>query len=231
MTVVRSPSRRSWLLAAPLLTLVLTGCADRHIEVGAVPDDYRNRHPITVREATEDLELFVASSDTRLTPSDLTRVEAFATRFRGSRAAAIRVQLPKSGRNEAAARLVADHVTDVFRRMGIARTRILVSPYLPANLADTPPLLLSFSAVVADVEPCGRWPEDLGNTHENRNYQNFGCATQSNLAAQIADPRDLLAPRGMSEIDAERRSKVIEDYRQGRNTASSPSRQLSDYDW
>ncbi|KTQ74897.1 hypothetical protein NS226_23465, partial [Aureimonas ureilytica] len=84
MTARRSLSPRRFL---PLVALsLLAGCANQHVEVGAVPDDYRTRHPITVREATEDLELFVASSDTRLTHPDLTRVESFGTRFRRARA-------------------------------------------------------------------------------------------------------------------------------------------------
>ena len=229
MTARRRLSPRRLL---PLVGLaLLAGCANQHVEVGAVPDDYRTRHPITVREATEDLELFVASSDTRLTHADSTRVESFGTRFRRSRASVLRVRVPVGARNEAAARLVADDVTRVLRQIGVPRQRIVITSYPAHSVSDVPPLLLSFNGMVAEVAPCGRWPEDLGDTSENRNYQNFGCATQSNLAAQIADPRDLLGPRGESEIDAERRSVVIENYRLGRATASAAPRQSSDYNW
>ena len=55
----------------------------------------------------------------------------------------------------------------------------------------------------------------LADTTDNKHYANFGCATQNNLAAQIANPGDLIAPRGMTPIDAERRSNVIETYRTG----------------
>ncbi|MDE1996302.1 MAG: pilus assembly protein CpaD, partial [Rhizobiaceae bacterium] len=43
----------------------------------------------------------------------------------------------------------------------------------------------------------------------------FGCASQNNLAAQVANPTDLIAPRAMSPIDADQRSKVIDNYRNG----------------
>ncbi|GAI42846.1 unnamed protein product, partial [marine sediment metagenome] len=36
---------------------------------------------------------------------------------------------------------------------------------------------------------------------------------QNNLAAQIANPADLLGPRASTTIDAERRGKVIDAYR------------------
>ncbi len=60
---------------------------------------------------------------------------------------------------------------------------------------------------------CGQWNEDILDTTQNRNYENFGCATQKNLAAMVANPEDLLGPRGESEIDATRRTNVINDWR------------------
>ena len=50
---------------------------------------------------------------------------------------------------------------------------------------------------------CGQWPTDLasGGSIEgwkNEAYANFGCATQAALAAQVDDPRDLVAARGAS---------------------------------
>jgi len=60
---------------------------------------------------------------------------------------------------------------------------------------------------------CGQWTDDLKDTHDNQNYNNFGCATQNNLAEMIVNPEDLVHPRGQSEIDAERRDNVINDWR------------------
>ena len=48
---------------------------------------------------------------------------------------------------------------------------------------------------------------------QNRSYWNFGCASQNNLAAQLDNPMDLVAPRAMTPIDAQNRSKVIQTYR------------------
>ena len=51
-------------------------------------------------------------------------------------------------------------------------------------------------------------------TSENQNYSNFGCATQKNLAAIVANPADLLGPRGITEIDSTRRTTVIQDWQE-----------------
>ena len=69
-----------------------------------------------------------------------------------------------------------------------------------------PPFALSFVGVTAMTDQCGQWPEDLMmNSMANKNWHNFGCASQNNLAAQIANPNDLFTPRGETPIDAERR--------------------------
>ncbi|WP_279481038.1 CpaD family pilus assembly lipoprotein [Aureimonas sp. SK2] len=230
---ISSAARRFATAGFALATLSLAGCAQRPDgTVNSIPDDYRVRHPIIVGEAVQDLDILVASSETRLTHADVTRVESFATRFRSARASVMRIQVPAGARNGPAAEQVARDMVRVLGRQGVPRSRIIVSPYDTGPSAEALPIRLSFSGISAGLDhPCGEWPEDLGNTYQNRNYQNFGCASQANLAAQIADPRDLLGPRGMGEIDAERRTKVIQDYRSGEPTASRPSRTESRYDW
>jgi len=52
-------------------------------------------------------------------------------------------------------------------------------------------------------------------TYMNRPSANLGCATQHNLAAEIADPRDLVAPKPLGTVDAARRLTIIDKYRQG----------------
>ena len=68
---------------------------------------------------------------------------------------------------------------------------------------------------------CGQTWENLAATRNNTAYQNFGCAISSNLAAQIADPRDLQKPRAATSIDMDRRSVVLDKYRKGDITSST----------
>ncbi|MFT6460720.1 MAG: pilus assembly protein CpaD [Maricaulis maris] len=58
---------------------------------------------------------------------------------------------------------------------------------------------------------------------DNQHHTNFGCALAVNLAAMVADPRDLVAPRDMEAGDTGRRQTVIEGYREGQSTASERS--------
>ena len=56
---------------------------------------------------------------------------------------------------------------------------------------------------------------DRSKTYDNEGYPEFGCAVTANIAAQIADPADLLAPRASDAPDAQRRQVVLDKYRQG----------------
>jgi pilus assembly protein CpaD len=226
-----SPTLFRLVLLGSVVTL--GACArPSDLVTGAIPDDYRSRHPIVVAEDTRDLEILVASSDTRLTLPDEKRLAEFARRFRAARAAAMRVEVPAGARNARAADLVARTAVAALQRNGVPRSRLVVTRVDGSGSDEILPLRFSFNAVTASVEgPCGQWPEDLGNTYENRNYHNFGCASQANLAAQIADPRDLLEPRGQEEIDAERRTTVIGKYRQGQRTGAQAPVTESDYSW
>jgi pilus assembly protein CpaD len=71
---------------------------------------------------------------------------------------------------------------------------------------------------------CGRWPSDLSGIQnfegwQNTPYENFGCAYQSALAAQVADPLDLERAKPMSPPSPERTTTVLTKYNKGEPTA------------
>ncbi|MGN6551398.1 MAG: CpaD family pilus assembly protein [Pararhizobium sp.] len=214
---LRSPfARRAGVVAVAFAGLWLAGCSDypsHSITVGAIPDDYRTRHPIVVAEREQTLDVPVASEDHRLTHGTIEMIRGYADRYRQSASGTVRILVPHGSVNAAAASYVAHDVRAVLVRRGVPASRIVTLAYdAAANYGDAP-IHLSYLATTASTTPCGVWPSDLAqDTSENRNYENFGCASQNNLAAQIANPSDLLAPRDMTPIDAERRTQVYQDY-------------------
>jgi len=79
---------------------------------------------------------------------------------------------------------------------------------------------LGFVGYAARVAPCGDWSENLTITWDNQPSPNFGCAVQTNIAAQVADPRDLLQPRDMDDSDSARRRTVFSHYEKGEITSA-----------
>jgi pilus assembly protein CpaD len=104
--------------------------------------------------------------------------------------------------------------------------RIAVGDYLPPNDGAAPPVRVSFTGLKAIVPTrCGQWPEDLasGSSVEgwkNEPYSNFGCATQSTIAAQVDDPRDLVQPRAVGPSDVAMRTRAIEAVRNGQDPST-----------
>lgn len=220
ISVPSTPDRRrvrSAAIAALATATLLSGCAGwggRSVVVGAVPDDYRTNHPIVVSEQERTVDIPVGTGDRELTVSMREIVRGAANSYRSSASGAVRIMVPSGSANAGAASVVSSQVARILQDEGVPRNRILTSPYDASGPGDAAPIRIAYLAITASTGQCGRWPEDLvTDTSENKHWANFGCASQSNLAAQIANPGDLIAPRGMSAIDAERRSNVIETYR------------------
>jgi pilus assembly protein CpaD len=157
----------------------------------------------------------VVSPNSRgLSVRDKSVAQSFAGRFKQSNSSRMAILVPTGSANAAAAKRVAQQVVAVMAESGIDRRRISIQTYPAGQHGDAATVRLVYVATTAEVESqCGQWNEDVLDTFENRNYQNFGCSTQKNLAAMVANPEDLLGPRGESEIDATRRTNVINDWR------------------
>jgi pilus assembly protein CpaD len=86
---------------------------------------------------------------------------------------------------------------------------------------------LNYPKISAVAGPCGLWPEDLGPAIsnkgylDNKDYYNFGCAYQHNLAAMVDNPSDLVQPRAETPAYTTRRSEAFEKYRKGTSSATS----------
>ena len=82
------------------------------------------------------------------------------------------------------------------------------------------PVVVGFTRLQAVTYDCSRQWDSLTRHASNMPHASFGCATASNMAAQIADPRDIAGQRPMSPADAGRRTVVIQSYRRGEATAT-----------
>ncbi|ANV24203.1 MULTISPECIES: CpaD family pilus assembly protein [Agrobacterium] len=214
---------RAGLVAVVALTAgLLQGCARDPLTTNAIPDDYRTRHPITLSEAEHSLDIPVSAGDSRLTTAMADNIRGFAQNYASMSTGVINIQIPSGSANSASAARMAKQIRTTLSGAGVAPGKIMETRYAASPNGDSAPIRLSYVAITAMTGQCGQWPEDLSdNTFANKNWYNFGCASQSNLAAQVANPMDLVGPRGMSPIDAERRAVVIDTYRNGKNTATA----------
>ncbi len=209
--------RRSGSLAAVLLAgAMLAGCQSVSTTDAMLADqDYRKRHPILIAEQPEVMDIPVAMKATELTPDINRSIRRFVNAYRASGTGFMNIQVPAGSANEIAALTAARAAKQAVQRSGVAPGHIRVTPYQVDNKAWVAPVRLSFLKVKAVVPDCGIWPEDLGKPDTDKQFFNFGCANQQNLAAMVQDPSDFIAPRAMTPADGDQRSRVIQDYRDG----------------
>lgn len=93
----------------------------------------------------------------------------------------------------------------------------------PEQPADIVTVNVTYSRAV--IYACNQSWENLTATARNETYANFGCALNSNLAAQIADPRDIGRAASRTPADSLRKSDILTKYRKGEVTSSAKDEQ------
>ena len=198
-------------------TVALAGCGnlrpDGDLKTSSIENDYRVRHSIKMAEAEHSIDIPVATGDVKLGRGIEDTVRGFGQNYKNNSSGVLQIAVPSGSINAAAARAVVPQVRKQLSFEGVEQRRIIVTSY-QAEPGVSAPIKLSFVALTAMTDQCGQWPEDLmENSFGNKNWYNFGCANQNNLAAQVANPKDLFDPRASTPIDAQRRANVIDTYR------------------
>jgi pilus assembly protein CpaD len=216
-------------LAAPLAAC--TG-ADRVITNKIDVHDVRAQHPIELAQGRVNLDVIPLVHGGDIDARTQAQLRQFAEGYHERGSGDIAIALPQGGPGAAAAHEAMPAVRKALVAGG-ARGYVVVSNYPVVNPALASPIRLSYSTIVAQTRSrCGQWPSDLASGSsvegwDNKAYWNFGCSTQQMLAAQAAEPRDLLGPAAEAPIDAHMRGRGIEAVRNGRDPGTGWATQNS----
>ncbi len=213
------------LLALAGLTAMLAGCYTDQTLMTGISSDYRQRHPIAIREGTHTAELFIGSKRGALTATQRADVLAFAHEWQREATGGVLIDLPSGTSNAAAAAGALEEVRSVLAYGGVPPQDVDVRPYRLADPRTMATLRLSYPRMLASAGPCGMWPHDLGPTidreyNENHEYWNLGCASQRNFAAMVENPADLVQPSSEVPAYTGRRTTVLDHYHRGESTAT-----------
>lgn len=232
MTSTNSVDRRRSLgLAGALIGLAVTLGACQHTDDSLAmvnaPDDYHQRHPISVTEADRSIVVFVGRARGGLTAEQRAEVTGMAQDWMREGTGAVTVDVPVDTANARAAQESLHEIQATFAAVGVPPRGILVRKYHPQDPRQLPAIRVNYPKITATAGPCGLWPEDLGpSIHnpsygENKPYYNFGCSNQRNLAAMVEDPTDLVQPRAETPAYTPRRSIAFDKYRKGTPTTTN----------
>jgi len=210
---------------AVILGASLAGCVsqrERSVK-GWLVGDPSERHPIKVGSMPVGLNFAVPASANGLTQRQGYDLRYFLRKYREKTEGPLRVAAPSGGANEIAVIHALGDIRREFKRAGISRHEVQFDAYSGSGRASAP-IKISYTTFVARGPVCGDWSDNLARDPENQHYRNYGCATQKNLAAMIANPRDLIEPRGMTPRDSQRRDVIMDKYVRGDTTVANKSK-------
>jgi pilus assembly protein CpaD len=178
-------------------------------------------HPITVAPAYRSLKVAFADSADGLSAEDRAQLASFVSGYLAAGNGAISVAPPHGAGSSEAIQYIGEQLV----AMGVPRSRILVGTRDVTGNDDR--IELGYVSYVAHTDPCGNWSQDADDTGDNLPMPDFGCAVQHNIAAMVADPRDLVTPRALGAGSAARRTTLTKQYETGQTTSAQKTQEQS----
>lgn len=223
----KNADRLCGLAAVLAVALGLGACANKGDAMAELASsDTRERHPIVLRDAPRSLDVFVGRSGGSLDRRQAQDVSDFARQYRQSGKGGLVAQVPTGARREIATHDTLNGIRAALAQGGVPGHALSVTTYPVADPGLASPIRLTFASLQAGLpHSCGEWPTDLGVSSyktdaANTPYWNLGCASQATLAAQVADPIDLVRSRTEGRPDIAKRMGAIAKIRQGQDPST-----------
>jgi pilus assembly protein CpaD len=207
---------RNILVSVSLAALALgvSGCVGGSGGKGPLPITPTERFSMKVEQHPEQMA-FAAHTD-GLSDNQRAALTRYVDGWMADGGGPIAISTPKTG-GDAASR-TAWAVKARLQQLGVTGEDVRVEGY-DSDQAGAP-VLIVYQRYAAVLPQCGRAWTNLAGNAKNDGQANFGCAVTSNMAAQIANPRDIVTPTDMTPADAARRAVVFDHYRKGEPTGA-----------
>jgi pilus assembly protein CpaD len=214
-----SLSRPTMVIALLAISTSLSGCMTDALdaqEMSVQPAAYSGSeaHPITVVKGPVTLE--VASIESSLQPQQINAVKTFAYQARRAGVTPVTISRPSGG---GASARIASEVANLMAEQGVPRKMIRVATYPGPSDA---PVNVSYISTYAQTKECGDWSQDATDTFEMTHMPNHGCAVQSNIAAMLSNPGNLVVPGSSDPIRANTRVSAIKSLERDTSRDKAP---------
>ena len=210
------------------MTLGLSGCREHEPRLDDITaanlNDPGKRHPIKYAGRTEALYVEVASDGLGLSENQAEDVFRFVDRYKSEAEGSLTITAPSSVRGHMAASRSFRDIEALVDRSGVPDEAVTIRR-ARSNAKFGPAVQLSYQRALAVPPACGNWPKDLGRIDRERlPYEDFGCASQRNLALTVANARDLNVPQMETPRYSEKRSATWSEYTGGGGMAGGESK-------
>lgn len=215
---MRIPVKRVIASAIFAAALAVSGCASMSGDASA-PMTPLSRYALQVEPGLDRIALAV--HDQGLSANQHAALRDLAARYGASGSGSVRIEAPAGDDPVAAEQAYA--MRAALQSAGVPGERIQMAAYAAPD--PRAPVLAGFESLRAHIPDCSAERRDLAGRFSNQSSGGFGCAITANMAAQIADPRDILGARPMTPADSGRAAVVFDHYRRGQ-ASSTPQEAL-----
>ena len=195
---------------AGMIATAVGGCNNSSIDDAHHPrlTDPARRHPIVVVAETATLDVSVPWPGKGGEARAYVETTRFMRNYRHEGRGPLNIAVPRNAgrgtsRQVQAIRLAA-------HRAGVPSQRLRVTSKPGDGL-----ITLSYDRIAAIGPTCGDWSEDATRRAHVLPYNNFGCATQRNMAAMAANPTDLMFPAQETPRGSETRATDQKNFNTG----------------
>jgi pilus assembly protein CpaD len=197
-----------------------SAAATRNMKALLAFDQYK-----PVVETAEDNVLLAPHAGGVLSEAQKLALSDLYKRLGDDDGAAVNVDAPAGSTAGSAADLTRRSAAGYLVGLGVRPERLKLGAYEAKAGSDA--ILVRFVSLQASGPDCSKGWGDYASTGSNKVNSHFGCADAANLAAMVADPRDLVRPSPDQPADAGRRAVVLGKYRKGEVTTAAKDDQAS----
>ena len=216
--------RPLYILAVLAAVGAVAGCRSHSaaLHTSAIPQTaWQDRHPIKLAGDTVRHDVLVGPHLRKLTKKEKDQLEVYLNGYIDNGAGPLLVRVPEGTVNETAALQALSQIQEVIWRAAVDQAVISYAGYTPVERPDAPyPIVFTYQVYETVLPECGYITDNLAGSAANKPSDNFGCSSQRNLGAMVANPSDLCSPRHRTPADQQRRSTVFEKYRRGEDTST-----------
>jgi pilus assembly protein CpaD len=224
--LTRPATSRALIACGVALSALATACASSPQPAGMVssPITPTQQYGLVSQIVSDRVALAIHAEG--LSPNQQAALADFMRRGRESGGGPIEIGPPGVGADPVLAHRTAEAIRAFLVQLGAPAPMVKTVAYDPGGSAN-PPVLASFSRLQPAAVDCSKTWDNLTSTGDNRPSTHFGCTVTNDIALQVADPHDLLAPAANGVSDRSRRQIVLGKYRQGDTTSTSKDGQAS----
>ena len=209
--------KQSFLLCAA--AILITACGTPLYNGPNQATTVSDRHPISVDQQTMSLSVAIDPTSHGLSRGQLAEIDALVTAYRTRGHGPITVTAPTGTTSDLDAAETAANVRQALNNFGIDYRDIQGSSYRAGGRPET--VIVSFTRYVATSSACGVYKGEFVSRMRNMPHPNFGCADRQNLAAMVADPRDLARMQTSDPMDGESAASPV-------SAAKSPENRVNE---